>query len=98
VVASELRPPFIFALSFAFEGELRFTVLFHLIFQNLFIRGTYLLSRAVAPTLDRMGIAMQTLRDYVNDKSNAFVVESGLIVALIAFVIALRVMQFVHGS
>jgi Flp pilus assembly pilin Flp len=41
---------------------------------------------------------MQTLRDYVNDKSNAFVVESGLIVALIAFVIVLRVVQFAHGS
>jgi Flp pilus assembly pilin Flp len=43
-------------------------------------------------------ISMQTLRDYVNDKSNAFVVESGLIVALIAFVIVLRVVQFAHGS
>jgi len=41
---------------------------------------------------------MQMLRRFVNDESNAFVVESGLLVALIAMVILLRVIQFAHGS
>jgi len=41
---------------------------------------------------------MQMLRRFVSDESNAFVVESGLLVALIAMVILLRVIQFAHGS
>lgn len=41
---------------------------------------------------------MQMFRRFVHDESNAFLVESGLLVALIAAVILLRVMQFAHGS
>ncbi len=63
--------------------------------------GSYSLSRAARGVCQRWSeweIVMQMLREYVNDKSNAFVVESGLVVALIAFVIVLRVVQFAHGS
>jgi len=41
---------------------------------------------------------MQMRRRFVNDESYAFVIEAGLIVALIAMVIALRVIQFAHGA
>jgi len=41
---------------------------------------------------------MQMRRRFVNDESYAFVNEAGLIVALIAMVIALRVIQFAHGA
>ena len=41
---------------------------------------------------------MDRLRHFVNDESNAFVIEAGLLVTLIAMVILLRVIQFVHGS
>jgi Flp pilus assembly pilin Flp len=40
---------------------------------------------------------MDRLRRFVNDESNAFVIEAGLLVTLIAMVILLRVIQFVHG-
>ena len=40
---------------------------------------------------------MGKLRRFVNDESNAFVIEAGLLVTLIAMVILLRVVQFVHG-
>ena len=41
---------------------------------------------------------MQILRRFVNDESNAFVIEAGLIVTLIASVILLRVIQFSLGT
>ena len=43
-------------------------------------------------------IEMQMLRRFINDESNTFAVEAGLIVMLIAMVILLRVVQFAHGS
>ena len=41
---------------------------------------------------------MQMLRGLVNDESYALVIEAGLIVMLIAMVIALRVIQFSQGA
>lgn len=41
---------------------------------------------------------MQRFTQFVRDESMSFVVESGLIVALIAVVILLRMAQFAHGS
>jgi len=37
---------------------------------------------------------MEWLRRFVNDESNAFMIEAGLLVTLIAMVIVLRVVQF----
>jgi hypothetical protein len=41
---------------------------------------------------------MEKFTRFVRNESNAFVVESGLMVALITAVIVLRVIQFAHGS
>jgi Flp pilus assembly pilin Flp len=41
---------------------------------------------------------MQLFRRFVNDESNAFVIESSLLVALITVVILLRVLQFAQGA
>jgi Flp pilus assembly pilin Flp len=40
---------------------------------------------------------MQMFRRFVHDESNAFLVESGLLGALIAAVILLRVISYLHG-
>ena len=41
---------------------------------------------------------MHMFRRFMTDESNAIVVESGLLVALIAVVILLRVISFSHGA
>ena len=50
------------------------------------------------PRLFKVNDAIAKVRGLIRDESNAFVVEAGLIVALILTVILVRVIQYAGGS
>lgn len=80
----------------------RSTTIYHSISSNFLKRIHTSLISSVANGQTQTPIEreseMERFTRFVRNESNAFVVESGLMVALITAVIVLRVIQFAHGS